>query len=550
MPSPTRSVVSSSTTLGVITCLGLIGGLLDVKSSSFMSALFVLSVGIAIGIAATPCFSGAPPGHSAQTAITLIIPTLFFGSAVRWLFRPASIRLSWLFDTWDGTTNPGVVTYSMVTGNIGHDTAILSQWETYPRAPHFAIGQVARLAEGVGLTSASDRTTIYAIGLWFTYALMVAAVGIVSIRLAYVVGVDNRVARWGALLSQAFLVLATNLEKTLLLNSLSFLSCIAASVSLVAVWLSINQRDELRWRDSLVVSLHIVVVVETFPLILPFIAVILAVIVAQFRRRIPFQSSAAILSLSVPLAIAAPRLLDQFQHSTQTDHVSTGGHLLGLSTGLVVALGVIGAVGAAMLAFSHRSGRYASFLLVGSILVPAAAWAMVGNFDRTYGLNYYPKKVELFTLVVIVAMAPVAFLRLLSCFTRRLGAKMGGIATATLVVIALWNGPLTTPRVIALNNPARQYIIAAFGEADRASESVVFGPNGMMSALSSMMSNLVDKHYWSVGYTNDRLVTIFQQISVASPNSAPDQLCSFVTRRPAVVVALGQGSPTRLRCRP
>jgi hypothetical protein len=173
---------------------------------------------------------------------------------------------------------------------------------------------------------------------------------------------------------------------------------------------------------------------------------------------------------------------------------------------------------------------------------------MVGNFDRTYGLNYYPKKVELFTLVVVVAMAPVALLRPLRQFSRHFGGKAAGAITAALVVLAIWNGPLSTPRTIPADNPARRYITAAFNEADNSSESVVFGPNVLMSTYASMMSNLVDKKYWSVGYTNDRLLTIFQQLSVADPNTAVQQLCSVLSRTPAVAAVVGATRSYRKRC--
>ena len=547
-PSPSQLVVGSSASLGGITCLGLLGGLVGVRSTNSFSALLVVAAGIALGVFAAQRLDVESSAHSRTDRFTLVVPGLFLAAGLRWLVRPASIRLSWLFDTWDGTTNPGVVTYSMVTGNIGHDTSIVSQWETYPRAPHFAIGQVARLAEGVGLSSATDRTTIYALGLWFTYSIMLAAVGLVAVRLAQVLGFDRRVALPIALVAQAFLCLATNLEKTLLLHSLSFLTCIAVCMSLVVVWLSLEQRDELHWRGLLLFSLHIVVVVETFPLVLPFVAVIVMVMVARFGKQIPFQSPFAMASLIVPLAIATPRLLDQFQHSTQTDHVATGGHLLALSSGLVVALGLVGILGAIVFAFRHRVGRHAAIVLVGSILVPAAAWVMVGNFDRTYGLNYYPKKVELFTLVVVVAMAPVALLRPLRQFRRHLVGKAAGAITAALVVLAIWNGPLSTPSTIPADSPARRYITAAFDEADNSSESVVFGPNVMMSTYASMMSNLIDKKYWSVGYTNDRLLTIFQQLSVADPNTAVQQLCSVLIRKPAVAAVVGATTSYRKRC--
>jgi len=549
-PDATRFVVGSTACLGVITSIGLLGGLLGIKSTTGISGFVVVAAGALSGWYLSRRLEEPVASRGRGDLVILALPTLFVASALRWLVRPPSIRLSWLFDTWDGTTNPGVVTYSMVSGNIGHDTSILSQWETYPRAPHFAIGQLARVAEGIGFTSASDRATLYAVGLWVTYALVLAAVGVVMVRLAGAMGVNERAARPFAVVAQSFLLLSTNLEKTLFLHSLSFLACIAACLSLVVLWLSISSRGELTWRSLFLISLHVVIVVETFPLMLPFVAIILMVLLVRFRSTIPTHSVTSMSVLLVPLAIAAPRLIDQFRHSSKTDHVSTGGHLLALSEGTAISIGLFGVVGAVLLMRSRGVGRSAAAVLLGAILVPATAWMMVGNFDRTYGVNYYPKKVELFTLVVVVAMAPAPLVGLLRRVLEMLSVRAVGTALTAVAALAVWNGPLTAPRLVASSDPARRYIVATFDEANRASESVIFGSNVMMSTYASMMANLIDKEYWTVGYTNDRLLTIFQQLSVAKPDTSVEDLCRVVSRRPADVSLISERRVTRTRCRP
>jgi len=543
-----RLAIASVVCLGAIASLGILGGLLDVRSVSFLSAVAVVATGITCGLVTTRGSQRAGVDDVDVGRSVVIVPMVFLLSAARWLIRPAGTRLSWLVDTWDGTTNPGVVSYSVVSGNIGRDTTVLSQWETYPRAPHFAVAQLARIAEGFGFGSATDRATIYAIGLWFTYAVMLLAVGVVAMKLSYALGVPSRLAIVGAVVAQSMLMLAGNLEKTLLLHSLSFIACIACCVSLVAVWISLDHATQISPRHLLVLSLHIVVVVETYPLMLPFVVVVLGLLVHRHRGRIPLHSVGAVTAFALPLAIAAPRLLGQAQNSVTENQVSGGGHLLFLSSFAVLVVVVVSTVAVGILATSHRPGRGAALVLAGAIAVPVAAWLLVGNFDRTYGANYYPKKAELFVLVVVAAVVPAALLKALSRLITRMGPASMAVTMVVVVLMATWNGPLSLPRLIESSSQSRRYVDIALHEADNPSEVVIFGSNVTMSTYTSMLANLLDKNYWSVGYANDRLLRMFQQISVAKKETPPQELCKMVSRRPAELVIVDSKSTKRISC--
>lgn len=546
--TPERLIIALVAWLGTTTCIGLLGGLVGVTSTTFLSAVAVHLIGVVLGACVTLPAAKLKSDDRSFFAPTLGVPILFFVSSARWLIRPAGARLEWFLGTWDATTNPGIVTYSLVTGNIGDRRATISQWDTYPRAPHFAIGQLSRIAEGFGFDSAVDRATIYALGLWFTYAVLIAAVGVTLVCLARAIGTDHRVASAASIVAQSFMMLSINLDKTLLLHSLSFLACIATCLSLFIVWLVIAREEFISWRGLLIVSLHVVVVIETYPLLLPFVAVVLAVMILQFKMRLPFHSWSGMMALVAPLAIAAPRLIDHLHFAVAVDQVAAGGHLIALPVGEAITCGAVGLTAVLLLGFHRPLGRRAAAVLLGALIVPIVSWVMVGNFDRTYGMNYYPKKVELFALAVVVAMAPVALISRVGFLTKKLHSKKSGLVLVLIVSLAVWSGPLTTPSVNSGRNSARPYVEAALAEADNPSEVVIQGRDVMLSTYATMLSNQLDKRYWSTGYNGDRLVVMFQQLSVVKRNTPALKLCRYVSRRPAEVIILEKGTTTRVAC--
>lgn len=281
---------------------------------------------------------------------------------------------------------------------------------------------------------------------------------------------------------------------------------------------------------------------------LPFVVVVLGLLVHRHRSRIPLYSPGAVTAFALPLAIAAPRLFGQAQNSVAGNQVSAGGHLLALSSFAVLVVVVVSTVAVGILATSHRPGRGAALVLAGAIAVPVATWLLVGNFDRTYGVNYYPKKAELFALVVVAAVVPAALLKALSWLITRLGPASMVVTMVVVVLAATWNGPLSVPRLIESSSQSRRYVDIALHEADNPSEVVIFGSNVTMSTYASMLANLLDKNYWNVGYANDRLVTMFQQISVAKKGTAPQGLCKILSHRPAELVIVDSRTTKRIFC--
>jgi len=311
-------------TLGNLTCLGLLLGYLNLRSTSFISASSVLLVSLSAALRLTGgVLTSHEPRPRSNTA--LIVPLLFLLAGCRWLFRPSDVRLSWLFRTWDGITNPGLVTYSKITGNIGSDISTLTQWETYPRAPHFALGQLSRVAEGLGYGNTSHRLTIYAVGLWFTYSLVILGIGTVIKRAGDALKLNNRRTSVVAILAQLSVVVSGFLDKTLLLHSLSFLACIAVCLSLIALWVDHVNDVELKWQQVLLGALHLVVIVETFPLIYVFVTVYFGLFFRRFVASESFKDPLAVASLVVPFAIIGPRLLQQMRVATASNHVEAGG---------------------------------------------------------------------------------------------------------------------------------------------------------------------------------------------------------------------------------
>lgn len=536
-----RIVVGVSGILGIITCAALVCGYFDWHLNSAVGALGILMVGVLGGL-----FLGGRPTFG-RTEIFVgstvwIVPSLFLLAGLRWFLQPADIRLGWLFETWDGTTNSGLVTLSRVLGNIGRHSAVITQWETYPRAPHFVLGEIARVCEIVGLGTAADRVTIYAIGLWLTYAALLLAVGALTVRLGQLIGGGARGLAFLATISQSALIVPALLNKTLFLHSLSFLMCVVTCISLTLLWIELSQKSSPDWRSASCLVLHVVLIIETFPLVFVFPVAVFALFLRRFGWAGILGSKHLVLAVSIPVAIATPRLIDQVHAALETDHVAMTGHLLAFSMRTVQVAMVIGVLGIVVLFRSKGTAREVSILMAGALLVPVVAWVMVGNFDRTYGVNYYPKKVEFFAFYYLVATAPLAVFCLRKATPIFRSRFPLGVATAvSTVVLALWIGPATEPRVVSTQNPARRYLVQSLEEAQRPGQAIIFGKNAELSAYASMFSNLNDRTFWDLGYLNDRLVTIFQQVSTAKSDAEAEDFCQIVRGGLAVIVDLRQG---------
>jgi hypothetical protein len=549
--SANRLLITGTSFLGLTTTVGIVLGWVDGGSRRWWTAAILLLGAFALSLLIT---RRNHPSNNVPTALDFLpalLPTAFVLAASRWLFQPAGVRLSWLIDTWDGTTNPGVVTYSYITGSIGRDSEVLTQWEAYPRAPHFLLAQIQHLLDLFGTQSISSRTTVYALGLWVSYAFVLLAVGVLARAILDSFGITSRLSSLVVVMVQLPLGLSWFTEKTLFLHSLSFLASILASIAMLSHWLNVRRRLTASWRDVAVLALSTTVVVETFPLLLPVPLAVWFLFLLHLGCGVPTDGWKGIVVGALVLGIAAPRLYQQAVHSAATDHVSTGGHLLALPTWAVIASLVAVVVGSLRFGFSSKSSRQGvlAVVLLAIASVPGVAWIMVGNFDRTYGVNYYPKKVEIFAFIAILAFVPALILGF-GWFRRvDINRRTTAFAVAMVSLLFLVLGPGRSLRLAPSESVSARLVSAALEEAAFESESIIVSGDTYSSTLASMLSNLLDERNWSRGYVNERLLGLYQQLSVRL-NAEPDEsLCNIPTDGRAVIVRIDGGQTSRARCR-
>jgi hypothetical protein len=549
--SATRLVLFANSFLGTTTSIGIVLGWTGTGSHGPMSSLALLACGLSASHFITRKHSTSTERSESTEKSVVLLPLLFLLLSGRWLLRPVGSRLSWLASTWDGTTNPGVVTYSFLKGSIGRDFSSISQWQSYPQAPHFLLGQVQNLAEILGTQSASSRATIYALGLWTTYALLILSVGVLAQELLHSVESSSRLISIAVPTIQMPLILPWFLERTVFLHSLSLLTSLIASTAMITQWLHMRSQPVTRWRELVVFALCTTAVIESFPLLLPIPIVIWILTLLDLRRRQLENSGRSAVIVCLLLAVAAPRILLQAQQNAANSHVSIGGHILAIPTPLVYLAAAFVLFSSVRLASSKTfaASRSLVTIILSIASVPLLTWIQVGNFDRTYGVNYYPKKCEYAAFVVLLGFVPLILLG-----NEKL-RRVNPMKSWTCVMITItclfgaYFGPLRLPRMPNPNSSIARLTSEALNEASLPSESLIISEDTPASILASMLSNQLNTRTWSLGYVNDHLTSLYQQLSVRLNVDSDAELCALLSDSSGSILRLSETDVSREKCR-
>jgi hypothetical protein len=549
--SANRLLITFTAFLGMTTSVGIVLGWMNTGSRHWRSATLLLVFSLAFAIFLTHPNGLGNVRRSTHKWVPAALPAIFILTSVRWLFQPAGVRLAWLIDTWDGTTNPGVVTYSYITGSIGRDARVLSQWEMYPRAPHFLLSQIQHVLDLFGVQSISTRATTYALGLWVTYALVILAVGVLARAVLDTTHLTSRTSLMAIPLIQLPIGLSCFLDRTLFLHSLSFFAAIIGSIAQLAHWLTLRQQPKTTWKDVAVFALCTTVVIETFPLLLPVSLVTWLLFLLRSTRSGTTDGWKSIVVLALVSAIAMPRLHQQAVHSAASDHIALGGHIFALPVWtLLLAVAVMAFTIARTWCQSKNSaGGAVTAIAVAILLAPAVSWATVGNFDRVYGVNYYPKRVEYFGFLAALSLLPALVFSFPKLRNIKLSVRAFIIFICAVATFFVCLGPGRKPTVVARDSGTAKLVTAALREAAFESESIIANGDTYSSTLASMLSNLLDLRNWSRGYVNERLLGFYQQVSVRLNVEPDESLCDILTDSRAVIVRLDGGIANRERCR-
>jgi hypothetical protein len=215
-----------------------------------------------------------------------------------------------------------------------------------------------------------------------------------------------------------------------------------------------------------------------------------------------------------------------------------GGQLFPVPIGwLIAALALSGVVLVALLVSKKMTAAFAFLCVVsGAVMVPAVIWAIVGNFDRSFGVNYYPKKAEYVTLVMLVPIATgccaMVFDRLIRSTDR---ARVVSRITIVLVVVfgaaQVVRGPGEyLVRKSGGNSEAAGLLDAALAEARRPGMSVIFDERRPdLSINASLLSNYVDESFWSEPNSQTRNFVLGQQLLGFQPGQSLTDFCPIIS---------------------
>jgi hypothetical protein len=565
---PTRVVTGVVFVTAVVATGGLLLGMASLDPPDVTGAiLLVVASALTIGVLRREARgrSGLRP-EQLDPGSVWVIPAVFIG-IVSWaaLGGPEQ-RMQWILLQWDATSNPGAMATTRVLPSLDFLPKILTGWEGYPRGTHLVAGSFASIGS-IGSESFPESTVFGFYGfLWVIYALLILAAGLLAIRVVRLFHGGSTTEIFALFLAQTAFVTPFLTEHLLLLHSLSFMSSLLA-----VMFLGLMVLDDvlgtcptsLIYRSLVCISV-IVVVASSYQILLPLVVLMCLPLFFSWKHLVEVAATGTwfgVLTLVGALGSLAAALtaLVSFQDRVSTGSVyDAGGQLIPLPlTWLLTVLCISGFAVVRLSFMKRRRAAFAIFsIFVGSLVVPVVMWTIVGNFDRSFGVNYYPKKSEYVTFTMLVPVAAGVVAVLVGLCVRRIEPSRAiqvAVIAPVLVFAAIQivRGPIEDlVRQSDNSQEAKGLLATALNEAKRPGMSIVYDyrrPD--LSVNASLLSNYVDESFWREPGGQNRNVTVAQQLLGFSPDRSLTDLCRFISSErygPGQIQELSTG--TSLTC--
>jgi len=526
----------------VLLMVGITLGYFDFKTNAWISSAILLALVVVVSFQTDNNVPTLKRAEQFPNAL-FIAPFTFFIASVTTAFFAPTRTVGYLLNTWDGSSNAGIVVGVQQIGAIDfYPENKIGDWTAYPSGGHYLVTWFVDL---IGLTQKSKPETAalgFIIVIWFLYAFLILQLGRVAFLITGFFTDDRKINFLSAILTQAILLSPMMIEEVLKLHSIAFVLSLSVATYITAqslILVSSARTDYARY--FLILSLSFLVSVHSYPLALPIVALafIPLLIPKRFRelcQNIADQPFHYVISVAI-LSIACVSFASLVDASDPASKVTSVGHMyvvdlkwiyLALVTSFVLAIIAI------------KRDRLLG-LIIGSItttlfLMWRALWLFADSNDRSYGSNYYQKKMEYFLLILLL---PFAVSLIISLFRFNIVGRLQQsliqiflsasiIFTAIQFINGAWNH---VPQSILKNEYADEIVPVILREADIPGRSIIWdNRNTDVARAASFLSNYLDPTSWRVAHPDpwDLNVILHQQLVARPSDAAIEELCPLV----------------------
>ncbi len=532
--------------VGLIIFIGLICGYVDVIPPFWFQVVLTLLLVLLMITAWRRDWLDINPTHRtvSEPNYILVIPGLFFISMFSLAVVTPNRVIAYLLNTWDGSSNAGLVRGMQVAGAIDFSPRNrIGQWSNYPRGAHYVASWIADLIPGGGVLEPRQTALVFVLVIWTIFTLLVIQAGRLVSILASNFGVSERNRLPAVLLSQVLFITPLILNQVLRLHSLAFITALAVSLyALVHCIKTTLQKAEVTINYLFTLSVIFLVATNTYPIAVPI--VLISALPLLFRSICFIQGNDST-KRTITIALISTMMISSgcisflslIDATNPEERYSLGGHMHVLDLKWIYAA-IFTSVLVSLFAMLHN--RLAGLVSLSATIILFAMWRLLwilaDSGDRTYGLNYYPKKMEYFLLVLL---APVSFSLLLvfkSDVFRVIKTPFLMISWCVaipIVCIQIYSGiykvmlkPIASDRYADVIVPIIQQ------EAVVKGRSIIWDSSAPdISRYGSFLTNYLDVSSWEVAYpdTWELNVILHQQLVGKTSDSEILELCPIVS---------------------
>jgi hypothetical protein len=527
---------------GLAIVSGLIFGYVNLDLSQWFKTLLLCAYLItAVWIAHRGYLNTEDRAHvMGESNFLLIIPGVFVIAATLITALYPNRAISYLLNTWDGSSNAGLVRGMEVASSIDFSpNTRIGQWSNYPRGAHYL---ASWLAEVTSLSSdhiAKNLAITFVFVIWIVYAFLILQLGRFVNLMSHITGL-GRTGIPVVLVSQALLLSPMFINEILKLHSLAFITAMAAGVyAIVLVLGALYNRDKSLSTYIMTSSLLFVIACHTYPLVVPIVLVTLIPPVFMrscFTAESRMNDQVKILASVFFYAIGIVSFFSLVNSTDPGNRYAMGGHMYVMETRWLYLLVALSTVVVLLIFLRDKKLACILFLIVLCLCVMwRGLWFLADSDDRSYGMNYYPKKMEYFLVVLLLPVAmSLSFFVWLK--TKKFWHKFqfSLVLCASLFVLAsqTWNGALDALFVpILRDRGADEVVPVIIRESEIPGRSVIWdSQNGDLSRSASFLTNYLDKSSWQVAFPDswELNVILHQQLIQKTSATTPAELCYLV----------------------
>ncbi len=475
-----------------------------------------------------------------EPSLLLVIPGIFTLVSLVTVVLYPNRAIGYLLNTWDGSSNAGLVRGMEVAGSIDFSPETqIGPWISYPRGAHLLASWLAEVTSFSSEQIAENIAITFVFLTWVVYAFLILQIG----RLANLTSEFVGLGRTGlpiSIICQGIMLSPMFLNEIVKLHSLAFITAMAIGMYAIVLVLGVLQRRNVSLSNySMTSALLFVTACHTYPLVVPIVLVTLIPPVfmrSHFSLRFGMVDYIKVLVSVMTYAIGTVSFLSLINATDPGNRYSMGGHIYVIEQRwiyLLITLSVI-----VVLFTWFRSKTVACVLgiiVTGLCIMWQGLWFLAESDERTYGVNYYPKKMEYFLVVLLL---PVAFSLLLFVWSStktnfaRLQFWSMVFVSLFIVVTQTWGGFLNTLFFPIKNDKISEKIVPLIiREAETPGRSVIWdSQDNYVSRSASFLANYLDRSSWLVSSpdTLELNIVLHQQLIDKGPSTTPIELCYLV----------------------